>query len=180
MLRLPIQGAQRDEVLKTLGESPWFRALERRATASDDGRRQLDHLIGSADLVKYAAGETIVQQGFPSDSFHVIVRGAVRVTAGEGEVQRDLGLVRSPASFGEIGLLLDEPRAATVTAEEEVLALAFGAEAFRRVFAKVPEFGLDTARHLARRLKDMTGQLAAPAPRPRPKSPRRRRGRSRR
>lgn len=177
MVRLPIQGALRDELLKTLGESPWFRALERRAAGSEDGRKQLDTLIGSADLVRYAAGETIVQQGFPSDSFHVVVRGSVRVTAGEGETRRELGVLRRPASFGEIGLLLDEPRGATITSEEETLALAFGAEAFRRVFSKIPEFGLDTARHLARRLKDLTGMVPAPPQKARRKpKPRRRRG----
>jgi CRP-like cAMP-binding protein len=176
MIRLPIQGAQRQEVLAALSESPWFRALERRAAASEEGRRQLDHLIGSADLVRYAAGETIVEQNYPSDSFHVIVRGSVRVTAGEGEARRDLGGLTRPASFGEIGLLLDEPRGATVAAEKEVLALAFGAEAFQRVFAKIPEFGLDTARHLARRLKDLTAFV--PAPKAKPKAPRRRRTRA--
>ena len=49
-----------------------------------------------------------------------------------------------------------------MVAAEGVLALRFGAEAFHEVFQRVPEFGLDTARHLARRLRVLTGMVPVP------------------
>jgi CRP-like cAMP-binding protein len=121
--------------------------------------RQFEHLIASADLVEYAPGEVIVEQGFPSDSFYVIVKGVVRVRLG----QRDVGSLRRPASFGEVGLLLEDARTATVVAGNgPVQALRFSVAAFHDVLAQVREFGLETARHLARRLREVSGLVPLP------------------
>jgi len=63
-----------------------------------------------------AAGTALVREGDPADRFYVIVRGRVEVTQG-GQHLRDEG---AGEFFGEIGLLRDVPRTATVTAVEEV------------------------------------------------------------
>jgi CRP-like cAMP-binding protein len=154
MKTLPIQGPARDEVVNTLRASSWFRALQQRADASPEGAKSMEALLASADLVEYAPGEVILEEGFPSDSFYVLLSGTVQVRAG-GKGSR-VGRQRPPSSFGEVGLLLDEPRTATVIAEEGARALRIGARAFHELFAKVPEFGLDTSRYLARRLRDLT------------------------
>ncbi|HET7294213.1 MAG TPA: cyclic nucleotide-binding domain-containing protein [Vicinamibacteria bacterium] len=163
MRLLPIQGAVRQQVEEALSASPWFRALRERDATAPAGARQTDRLLAQADLVEYGAGEVILQQGYPSDSLLVLVRGSVSVRVGdEGRPQRAIGRLRPSASLGEIGLLLEEPRSATVVAAEGVLALRFGAEAFHEIFRRVPEFGLDTARHLARRLRALTGMVPMP------------------
>lgn len=162
MRTLPIQGELRDEVIRALGESPWFRALQQKAENGDKEAPQLDKLIASADLVEFDSGETILRQDYPSDSFHVVVRGSVNVRRETSEGELDLGTLRRPAAFGEVGLLLDEPRTATVVAEGPVLALGFSAIAFHGVFEKIPEFGLETSRHLARRLRDLTAMVKHP------------------
>lgn len=160
---LPIQGQVRQQVEEALASSPWFRALRERDKAAAAEARQTDRLLAQADLVEYAAGEVVLRQGYPSDSLLVLVRGSVSVRVGdEGGPQRRLGRLRPSASLGEIGLLLGEPRSATVVADESVLVLRFGAEAFHEVFRRVPEFGLDTARHLARRLRALTGMVPVP------------------
>src|SRR5262245_59449365 len=163
MKLLPIQGPARQQVEDALGASPWFRALRERDRLQAPEERQTDRLLAQADLVEYASGEVILRQGYPSDSLFVLVRGSVSVRVGEqGGPQRQIGRLRPSASIGEIGLLLGEPRSATVVAAEDVLVLRFGAEAFHEVFQRVPEFGLDTARHLARRLRTLTGMVPVP------------------
>lgn len=158
MKLLPIQGSARQQVEDALASSTWFRALQERDRAAPAQERQTDRLLAQADLVQYEAGEVILRQGYPSDSLFVLVSGSVSVRVGEeGGPQRRLGRLRPSASLGELGLLLGEPRSATVVAADAVLALRFGAEAFNEVFQRVPEFGLDTARHLARRLRALTG-----------------------
>jgi len=160
---LPIQGATRQHVEEALAASPWFRALRERDRAAPPQDRQTDRLLAQADLAEYAAGELILRQGYPSDSLLVIVRGSVSVRVGEeGGPQRQLGRLRASASLGEIGLLLGEPRSATVVAAEAVLALRFSAEAFHEIFQRLPEFGLDTARHLARRLRALNRRVPLP------------------
>ena len=67
-----------------------------------------------------------MRQGDPSDRFYVLVRGRVEVTQG-GQHLRDEG----PGEFfGEIGLLRDVPRTATVTALEEVETVSLTREDF--------------------------------------------------
>ena len=161
MRHVPIQGAVRREVEDVLDDSDWFRALRREDQAKAGS--SLDRLIASADLLEYDAGEMIIRQGYPSDRFYIMVRGSARVRVGEGKgAEAEVGWLRRPASFGEVGLLLNEPRSATVVAEATVLALSFDATAFHEVFKKIPEFGLETSRHLARRLHAVTRLVPLP------------------
>jgi len=160
MRRIPIQGELRREVEEALGDSDWFRAL-RREDRQKAGS-SLERLIATADLVEYEPGELIIRQGYPSDCFYILVRGSARVRVGERGAEAEVGWLRRPASFGEVGLLLGQPRSATVVADENVLALSFDATAFHSVFEKIPEFGLETSRHLARRLHAVTRLVPLP------------------
>lgn len=65
-------------------------------------------------------GETIVTQGEPGNTFYIIVEGSVDIhkTNEQGEVIK-LGSLGEGDYFGEIALLLDQPRAATVTVSED-------------------------------------------------------------
>jgi MFS family permease len=66
--------------------------------------------------VSYAAGHTIISEGETGDRFYVVASGHARVTR-NGETLRDCG----PGDyFGEIALLRDIPRTATITASEDV------------------------------------------------------------
>ena len=124
---------------------------------------RFEKLIGRGVLGnKPASGTTIIEEGFPSDSFLIVVRGRVDVRIDRGEGRASVGHLGRPASFGEVGLLLDEPRSATVVAETDGLVLRFGAVAFQDLFHTVPEFGLETARHLARRLREVSARLPLP------------------
>lgn len=71
----------------------------------------LEHLAASLDEVRATAGATIIRVGEPGDRFYVIGDGEVEVAGrrlGQGE------------AFGEIALLRDVPRTATVTAATDV------------------------------------------------------------
>ena len=87
----------------------------------------LDHLARVLDRVEVVAGDVIVHEGDESDLFYVIESGRVKVTAADGQVLREEG----PGDyFGEIGLLRDVPRTATITAMEPTLLLALEREEF--------------------------------------------------
>jgi len=154
---VPIAGETKQRVHDTLGGSTWFRHLEARARESAEAAQQLERVVGLADLVRYDAGETIVEEGFPSDAFFVLVSG--RVTVRRAADAAELGQIAPPHCFGEVGLLLDEPRTASVLAAAETLVLRFRAAAFRTLIDNVPGFGHDTCRHLATRLKELSERL---------------------
>lgn len=68
--------------------------------------------------VSFEDGETIVRQGEPGDDFYIIVDGTalVKQNRGEGEEPVEVGRLGPGDYFGEIALLLNRPRAATVVA----------------------------------------------------------------
>jgi CRP-like cAMP-binding protein len=88
----------------------------------------------------YGPGEAIVRKGDPSYELFVIERGSVAV-----EVPRDNGGAAEVAqlgagqSFGEMGLLTGEPRAATVRAKTLCRLVVVDHEAFHDVLASHPE-----------------------------------------
>ncbi|HEX4472926.1 MAG TPA: MFS transporter [Nocardioides sp.] len=87
----------------------------------------LDALAGALVRVPVAAGDLVVSEGDESDRFYVIESGTVRVTAADGHLLREEG----PGDyFGEIGLLRDVPRTATITAIDDTVLLALGREEF--------------------------------------------------
>jgi MFS family permease len=86
----------------------------------------LEELAGSLEPARFAAGDSILRQGEPGDRFYVIETGEV-------EVVEDGRLVRSEGPgehFGEIALLRDVPRTATVRARSDVGLLTLGRDDF--------------------------------------------------
>jgi MFS family permease len=119
-------------VLPVLAAASWPRLREIDA-AAEVPRRQLDLLLGhpifaplqpprleelASVLVERhaAAGERIVTEGEPGDEFFLVSDGRVRVTVG-GTAAGELG---PGEGFGEIALLKDVPRTATVEAAEDM------------------------------------------------------------
>jgi hypothetical protein len=87
----------------------------------------LDALARALVRVEVPAGEVVVREGDESDRFYVIESGVVRVTATDGHLLRE---ERPGDYFGEIGLLRDVPRTATITAADDVVLLALPREEF--------------------------------------------------
>jgi len=88
--------------------------------------------------VSVAGGEVVVRQGDRADRFYLIDSGTLRVTQerdGAGVTLRELG----PGSlFGEIGLLRNVPRTATVTATTPGVLYALDADAFAALVGSGP------------------------------------------
>jgi CRP-like cAMP-binding protein len=90
---------------------------------------EMDELVELVDLgewVNVAPGEAIVEQGEEGDAFFAISSGQVDVRQ-DGRSLRTMG---PGAHFGEIALLLDVPRTATVRAVTAVRAFRLGREGF--------------------------------------------------
>jgi CRP-like cAMP-binding protein len=102
---------------------------------------------------KYIRGEVIIAQGEEGKSFYVLARGAVRVTRQTPDGQEiDLSRLHEGDFFGEMALIADTPRTATVTAERTVHLFEVereGSEGLARVY---PEIGRALADHCRGRL----------------------------
>jgi len=156
METLTLDDADKARVNDALAKCALFRALR---------PEHIPQLLKAAQVMRFSDGETVVRQGDPSDSFFVLVEGeaTVRIEGAQGDgAGVELGRVPHPASFGEIGLLLDEPRTASVVAAQDVLVLKFGAKAFEAMFQKIPEFGAALSAGLAHRVRELSGRVPLP------------------
>jgi len=99
---------------------------------------RLVRLIERVALREAPAGEAIVRQGDRGGSLFVIVRGRVEVTL-EGPPARALAHLTDGAFFGELALITDFPRSATVTAEEPTELLEISREVISEIVADSPE-----------------------------------------
>ena len=87
-----------------------------------------------AELLVFSPGTVIVREGEESDRLYMVIKGEAEVTQrhldGAEEVVNRVG----PGEyFGEIGLLADAPRNATVRARTSVEAMAIDRATFRRL-----------------------------------------------
>ena len=97
-----------DELGRVLGSIPMFRHL---------GGRQRSRLAQHFCHRRYGAGDVIVRQGDTSMSFYVVLSGRVRILRHSASDPGVEIVEEGPGSFfGEMGVIDDLPRAATVVA----------------------------------------------------------------
>jgi len=153
MKALEIQGELRERLLGVLANSPWFKTLPPPV---------LEQVLGAAAALHYDPGEVVVRQGEPSDSFFLMLSGTAAVLSEQKEEKIAVGRLRPPASFGEVGLLLSQPRTATISAVESLSVLKFTAKSFDSMVEKIPGFGVGALRGLASRLQHVTTLVPLP------------------
>ncbi|PAW82641.1 MAG: hypothetical protein B9S33_14970 [Pedosphaera sp. Tous-C6FEB] len=94
------------------------------------------------------AGQLIFREGQPADAFYLIVSGQVAVSRNFPEGARTLGSMGPGAAFGEIALLEDSPRTATLRTAQPTTLLRLPREQFAQLIERAPAFHQEL-RHLA-------------------------------
>ncbi|OKL56387.1 hypothetical protein UA08_08336 [Talaromyces atroroseus] len=85
----------------------------------------------------HAANDYIVTEGDEAKAMYWLVRGAVAVTSRDGEsVHAEL---KPGAFFGEIGVLMDRPRTATIIARTRCMLVVLTKEDFRKILPRFPD-----------------------------------------
>jgi MFS family permease len=109
----------------------------------------VERLARAAELVEVAAGEQVFAQGDRGDLYYAIESGRARVVVDGVQVD----LLGPGQGFGEIALLRDEPRRATIVAESDLVLRAVG----RRVFLHVVTGHEEASAQADRLIFDMIG-----------------------
>lgn len=136
-----------DAKVDALRKAPLFEGLS---------RRELEELAKLADDLEVPAGKVLTRQGDTGREFFVLMEGEV-------EVERDgqsLGRRGAGDFIGEISLLEDIPRTATVTAATPIRLFVLTGQSFRSVVEAQPEVENKVLRTLARRLASMSDDPA--------------------
>lgn len=138
--------------VQSLRQVPMFRDV-------DPARLKL--LAFTSERVQFAAGQRFFSQGDPSDAAYVLLdgRASVLLNTPHGEIQ--VAELSSNALVGEMGILSDTPRSATIMADEPTTALRIDKRVFLELLAQFPQMSLAVMRELAQRLERTNAQLVA-------------------
>ncbi len=113
---------------KALRQSSLFRAI------------RPEELSGDWYIEKtFSDNQVIFNEGDPADSLYLITSGIAEVYRKEGENQKLLAKLREGQCFGELALLQQKPRAATVIAQEGLKTLCIQGNKFIQLYEKHPE-----------------------------------------
>jgi CRP/FNR family cyclic AMP-dependent transcriptional regulator len=130
-----------DKSVELIRRIPFFSGLD---------RRELEEVARSMKERTFDAGGPVVEEGKTGAGFFVIESGTARVSVGGREV-RTLG----PGDhFGEIALIADTPRTATITPETELRCYGLSAWDFRGIVEGNATIAWKLLETLARRLAD--------------------------
>jgi CRP-like cAMP-binding protein len=124
--------------------------------------RQRERLAAYATTRSYREGALIVRQGDTSMSFYVVLEGRVRVEhEAEGRAGRSTLEELGPGgAFGEMGLIDDLPRAASVIAVEPTECALLARWDFQNELRDDPEIALALLPVLNARIRDLNARLA--------------------
>ncbi len=140
-----------DTEVSSLKQVPLFREVE---------PSRLKLLAFTSERVHFEAGQRFFSQGDAADAAYLILEGEVAVLLEGPQGAVRLALLGADALVGEMGILADQPRSATVTAETAATVLRIDRGVFLELLAQFPQIGIAVMRELALRLEQTNQQLA--------------------
>lgn len=130
---------RRDAKVELLKKVPLF---------ADCSKSELRELAKSADELDLREGTILTREGRPGREFFVLIDGTVKVTK-DGKKVAEL---KGGDWLGEIALLTDKPRTATVTATSAVDVLVITDRRFRNVVETMPSIAIKVLGRVSDRL----------------------------
>ena len=129
----------RDTKVEALKRAPLFEGLS---------NKELNEVAIRTDDVDFAAGKVLCTEGEIGSEFYVIMEGEAEVTRGGQTVATH----KAGGFFGEVSLVEDVPRTATVTATTPLRCFVLTRGRFLHVLDENPEVERKVMRALAKRL----------------------------
>jgi hypothetical protein len=121
---------------------------------------------------RYASGEVIFREGDLGRDLYVLTEGEVEVYKSYGTPQQVRRAVQTPPSYiGEMAILADEPRSATLVASRDSTLLALDGERLKELILEMPEVSFEIFRVLTGRIRSAEARLEQPGVAPRRAGP---------
>lgn len=141
----------KEKIIDALRQSQLFAALS---------PEELEEVAQRAKVRQFFANDVIVWQGQPSTALFLIINGIVAVKNMSGNQERLLAYLMPGNSFGEVGILENETRSATVSALSEVDVLVIQREDFLHILQQHSRVAIELARMLGRYLVDVSRRMS--------------------
>ncbi len=110
---------------------------------------EIQSIVSVAQQHAFAADQIIVTQGTPGQAFYLILSGRVLIER-DG---RALGMFGTGDFFGEMSLLDNAPRSATIRAVDDSVCLMLSSWDFKSVLERTPSIAIKLLEVLSRRLR---------------------------
>ncbi|MEE8273787.1 MAG: Crp/Fnr family transcriptional regulator [Alphaproteobacteria bacterium] len=120
---------------------------------------KLKLLAFTSQRLTFNSGEHLCRQGEPGDSAYIIIDGTADVVVETPRGPMIVATVGKNDFVGEIAILCDVPRTATVTAKTKLTTMRIDKELFFQLVCQFPQMSVEIMRELARRLDVTTRQL---------------------
>jgi HEAT repeat protein len=118
---------------------------------------ELYHIASSMQEETVRANTTVIEEGTLGDKMYIVVRGKLEVfkaAADEGEETQRIALLTERQVFGDMALLDDEPRSASVVTLEDVHLLSLERSSLERILRRYSSIAFNMMRILSQRLRD--------------------------
>lgn len=138
------------EEVEVLRNIPLFSKLE---------PAKLKLLAFTSERLTYDPDQPLFQQGDPGDAAYIVLEGAADVLINTPRGPVKVATLGRNAIIGEIAILCDVPRTATVVAREKTVTLKINKDTFFRLVTEFPQISVEIMRELARRLEKTNQQL---------------------
>jgi CRP-like cAMP-binding protein len=127
--------------------------------ASALDRVALARLAGFMVPLSVAAGGVLCHEGDPADGLYIVVRGRFGVYVAHGDSERLVNMIGPGHYVGELALLVDQTRSATIRAESDGEVLRLDRGRFLELLGQDPAAAKAVATTLARRLRRSNTEL---------------------
>jgi CRP/FNR family cyclic AMP-dependent transcriptional regulator len=113
----------------------------------------------TSERMTFPAGQELFHQGDHGDAMYVILDGVADVLIETPAGQIAIAELKKNGFVGEIALLCDVPRTATIKAREQLVTLKISKDMFYRLVAEFPQMAVEVMRTLAHRVEDTNQKL---------------------
>lgn len=120
---------------------------------------KLKLLAFTSERVTFDEGQELFHQGDAADAAYIVVDGSTEVIVDLPRGPLVVASLGKNALIGDIGILCDVPRTATIKALSRVTTLKIAKDLFLRMVIDFPTMGLEVMRELAHRLEKTTADL---------------------
>jgi CRP-like cAMP-binding protein len=122
---------------------------------------KLKLLAFTSQRLTFESGQPLFAQGDPGDAAYIVLEGDADVSINTPQGPVTVATVGRHAIIGEVAILCDVPRTATVTARSRLTTLRIDKDLFFRLVNEFPQMAVEIMRELARRLEKTNEQLRA-------------------
>lgn len=140
------------EIVGVLCEIPMFRNVEEK-------RLKLFAMMGQT--LTYRRGERLFEKGDEGDAAYVILDGSVDVLIPTDSGEISVAVLGCNEIFGEMAVLLDQPRTTAIAAKTDLKVLLLDRQAFFNMLSEFPDVAIELIKVLGHRLEATTRDLAA-------------------